>query len=73
MAVVEEVAMIEDHEPTIQFTDEEAAFLRHVRFGELPARVRPAEWVELVETDPRRDIPEPAGDPREWRVIQGTA
>ncbi|MEO3778018.1 hypothetical protein ABGB16_14460 [Micromonospora sp. B11E3] len=43
------------------FTDAEFAFLRHVRFGELPARVRPDETVELVETEPRRGRPEPAG------------
>jgi hypothetical protein len=54
----EEVSMTDDDEPAIHFTDEEAAFLRYVRFGELPARVPPQEWVELTETDPRRDAPE---------------
>jgi len=44
----------------VTFTDEQAAFLRHVRFGELPARVQPEERVETVETDGRRDLPEPA-------------
>lgn len=39
-----------------EFTDEELAFLRHVRFGELPARVLPDELVTLVETDPQRDF-----------------
>lgn len=34
------------------FTDEEMAFLRYARFGELPPRVLPTEWVELQETDP---------------------
>jgi hypothetical protein len=38
-----------------EFTDDELAFLRHVRFGELPARVLPQELVTLVETDPQRD------------------
>jgi hypothetical protein len=38
-----------------EFTDEELAFLRHVRFGELPARVLPEDQVPLVETDPGRD------------------
>jgi hypothetical protein len=38
-----------------EFTDEELAFLRHVRFGELPARVLPEDQVQLVETDPVRD------------------
>ncbi|MEV4493917.1 hypothetical protein AB0K04_27870 [Micromonospora coxensis] len=45
------------------FSDEEYAFLRHVRFGELPAPVRPDERVELRETDARRDYPEPVDDP----------
>lgn len=52
-----------DHADRITFTDEEAAFLRHVRFGELPGRVPPAERREAIETDPRRDLPEPAVDP----------
>ncbi len=39
-----------------EFTDEELAFLRRARFGELPARVRPEELVTLVETDPQRDF-----------------
>jgi hypothetical protein len=47
---------------TERFTDEEAAFLRRVRFGELPFRVRPEDRVELTETEPRHDLPEP--DPR---------
>ncbi|WP_238019267.1 hypothetical protein KZZ52_48615 [Dactylosporangium sp. AC04546] len=41
-----------------RFTDEEMAFLRHVRFGELPAPVRPEERVELTETEARRDRPD---------------
>lgn len=36
------------------FTDKEYAFLRHVRFGELPRVARPEERVELTETEPRR-------------------
>ncbi|GAA2216625.1 hypothetical protein ACFY2R_05615 [Micromonospora olivasterospora] len=43
-----------------RFTDAEFAFLRHARFGELPARVTPDEAVELVETEPCRDRPESA-------------
>jgi hypothetical protein len=39
-------------EPRIEFTDEEWAFLRYVRFGELPARVAPEERVETLETEP---------------------
>jgi hypothetical protein len=33
-----------------QFTDDEMAFLRHVRFGQLPPRVRPEETVEETDT-----------------------
>jgi hypothetical protein len=54
----------EDGAGEIRFTDPDLAFLRHARFGELPPRVRPADMVELVETDPRRDWPD-AGPSRE--------
>lgn len=47
-------------EPRESFTDEEYAFLRHVRFGELPPRVSPEDRMESTETEPRRDRPEPA-------------
>jgi hypothetical protein len=60
-------------EPTESFTDEEYAFLRHVRFGELPPAVRPEDRVALTETDPRRDRPEPAGEPEEWNLRYGAA
>jgi hypothetical protein len=40
------------------FSDEELAFLRHVRFGELPALVRPEDMVETQETEGRRDLPD---------------
>ena len=50
------------------FTDDEYAFLRHVRFGELPPAVRPDERVELTETDPGRDRPEESEDPIRWNV-----
>jgi hypothetical protein len=58
-------------EPAESFTDEEYAFLRHVRFGELPPRVGPDERVEFTETEPRRDRPEPAGGPDEWNLRLG--
>lgn len=48
------------------FTDDELAFLRYARYGELPERVRPADLVELVETDPPEQLPEPPDDPRHW-------
>ncbi len=50
------------------FTDDEYAFLRHVRFGELPPAVRPDERVALTETDPGRDRPEESEDPIRWNV-----
>ena len=37
-----------------QFSDEEHAFLRHVRFGELPERILPEDMVESQETEPQR-------------------
>jgi hypothetical protein len=37
-----EVRMAHDQAPD-RFTEEELAFLRHVRFGELPPRMRPDE------------------------------
>lgn len=56
-----------------RFTDEELAFLRYVRFGELPAPVRPEDRVELTEseTEPRRDRPASAGSPDEWTLRLG--
>ncbi|WP_330467163.1 hypothetical protein [Micromonospora zamorensis] len=50
------------------FTDDEYAFLRHARFGELPLAVRPDERVALTETDPGRDRPEESEDPIRWNV-----
>jgi hypothetical protein len=50
----------DEAEPRIEFTDEEWAFLRYVRFGELPGRVAPEDRVELKETDPDRGWPDPA-------------
>lgn len=52
--------------PRERFTDEELAFLRFVRFGELPERVPPAEWVEAAETDPPEPFPHRRDDPRHW-------
>ncbi|HET6533027.1 MAG TPA: hypothetical protein VFH03_20755 [Actinoplanes sp.] len=53
-----------NHRERDEFSDEDLAFLRHVRFGELPGRVPPTERVELTETEPRRDLPEPP--PAAW-------
>jgi hypothetical protein len=51
------------------FSEQELAFLRHARFGELPDRVTADELVQSVETDARRDLPEPVGDPQVWRDL----
>ena len=54
-----------------QFTDEEYAFLRRARFGELPARVAPEDLVEMAETDaPNEDPPEPVLRP-DWYLAGG--
>ncbi len=45
---------------TERFTDEELAYLRHVRFGELPERVQPEEYVELTETEVPHQLPDEA-------------
>jgi hypothetical protein len=44
-------------------SDDEAELFRWLRFGQLPERVRPSEFVELTETDAKRDVPEPLADP----------
>ena len=44
--------MPQPDESTTRSVDDEAAFLRRVRFGALPPRVRPADYVEMTETDP---------------------
>jgi hypothetical protein len=44
-------------------SDEEAELFRWLRFGQLPPRVLPSERVELVESEPKRDLPEPVADP----------
>ena len=58
-------------EPTESFTDEEYAFLRHVRFGELPARVRPEDLTGSVETETPPDRPDPVGGESEWHLRAG--
>jgi hypothetical protein len=59
--------MDDENEPRIEFTDEEWAFLRYVRFGELPPRVRPDELVELQETEPGGAHVDP--NRRNWRNL----
>ncbi|HTF10340.1 MAG TPA: hypothetical protein VK659_19405 [Asanoa sp.] len=56
-----------DDDEHVVFSDEEAAFLRHVRFGELPPRVLPEELVELHEIDPPPAKPDNHLDDSDWR------
>jgi hypothetical protein len=58
--------MGEDHGHTEPFTDEELAFLRHARFGELPDRVAPGDMVETAEADPAHEEPPQPPVRREW-------
>ncbi|GAA1897090.1 hypothetical protein [Asanoa iriomotensis] len=58
---------MDDNDERVVFNDEEAAFLRHARFGELPPRVLPDELVELHETDPRPVRPDNQLDDTDWR------
>ena len=41
-----------DDDASVRLSDHELAVLRQLRFGELPARARPEEWIEETETDP---------------------
>lgn len=43
--------MSRSDEPREPSADEEAAALRHARFGTLPPRIRPDEYLEAAETD----------------------
>jgi hypothetical protein len=52
------------------FSEADYAYLRYVEFGELPPRVRPEDYVELIETESRRDRPEPAGSQAESQATQ---
>ncbi|GAA3826831.1 hypothetical protein GCM10022226_54560 [Sphaerisporangium flaviroseum] len=58
--------MAEDSASTEHFTDEEYAFLRFARYGELPAPVLPSEMVEEVKTDQPHIVLEQAFDARQW-------
>jgi hypothetical protein len=51
-------AVVDDEVPREHFSDEEMAFPRYARFGQLPPRIPPEERVEMVETEMRRDIPD---------------
>jgi hypothetical protein len=56
----------------IRFTDEEWAYLRYVRFGQLPPRIAPEDRVELQETDPGGGWTDPAALRRqEWTAYGG--
>ena len=58
--------MSEHREQTEPDTDEELAYLRHTRFGQLPARVRPEDRVEAEEAEPVHEEPGQPMVRREW-------
>ncbi len=58
--------MSDDRERTGTLTEEELAYLRHLEFGHLPARVRPEDLVETEEADSVREEPEQPMVRREW-------
>jgi hypothetical protein len=58
--------MGDDREQTETRTDEDLAQLRHVRFGQLPARVRPEDLVETEDTESAHAEPEQPMVRREW-------
>ena len=48
-------------------TDDTGAEYRRARWGRLPERVPPQEWVEMKAVDRPPDLPPSAGDPdRDW-------
>jgi hypothetical protein len=58
--------MSDDREQTETRTEEELARSRHLRFGHLPARVRPEDLVETEEADAVHEEPEQPMVRREW-------
>jgi len=58
--------MSEDRERTEPHTEEELAHLRQMRFGHLPARVRPEDLVETEEAEPVHEEPGQPMVRREW-------
>jgi hypothetical protein len=56
-------AMNNDHE---RATDEEVAARRRGRFGELPGRIAPAEFVETAQAEPAHEEPPEVPVRREW-------
>lgn len=65
--------MSEQHHSAERLTDEDAAFLRHVRFGELPAHPAPEDLVAETEAEtmPRRDAPPGLDNP--WHNLRTAA
>lgn len=66
-------APLRNNEPeVVQMTDEQAASLRHARFGELPPRVLPEDLVEETETDHQPpDVPVPDPPPGSFTAGSG--
>jgi len=55
------------------FSDEEHAFLRHLRFGELPPRILPEDMVETQETEEHRFRPDEHDPNASWNLRYGGA
>jgi hypothetical protein len=70
---IEEVVMTEVRGSGERFSDEELAVQRHRRFGQLPARVRPEDQVELVESGSRPGRPAAAGGEDDWMLRNAVA
>ena len=58
--------MSDDRDYVERFTDDELAFLRHVRFGELPSRIAWEDLVAVTETDLAHEEPQQPAVRREW-------
>ena len=58
--------MGDDREQAETQPEQELAELRHLRFGHLPARVRPEDLVETEDTEPVHEEPEQPMVRREW-------
>ena len=54
-------------------TDADYAYLRYVEFGSLPPRVRPDEYVSLVETDSPHARPDAAPSEAQSRALYPSA
>jgi len=58
--------MGDDREKAEARSEEGLAYLRHMKFGHLPARVRPEDLVETEEAEPMHEEPVQPMVRREW-------